>query len=80
MSEIGASEAKMHLPQLLERVRNGEHFVITQHGNPVAKLVPFGKRDPDKIRAAIENLKAFQKAHSLGNLSVRAMIEEGRIY
>ena len=80
MSEIGASEAKMHLPQLLERVRNGEHFVITQHGNPVAKLVPFGKRDPDKIRAAIENLKAFQKTHSLGNLSVRAMIEEGRKY
>jgi len=70
----------MHLPQLLERVRSGEHFVITQHGNPVAKLIPFGKRDPDKIRAAIENLRAFQKAHSLGNLSVRAMIEEGRKY
>jgi hypothetical protein len=46
----------------------------------VAELVPFRKRDPDKIRAAINNLKAFQKTHSLGGLSVREMIEEGRKY
>lgn len=78
MSEIGVSEAKTHLPQLLERVRKGERFVITQHGNPVAELIPFGKRNPEKIRAAIKDLKAFQKTHSLSDLSVRKMIEEGR--
>ena len=78
MSEIGASDATTHLPQLLERVRKGERFVITQHGNPVAELVPFGKRNPEKIRAAIKDLKVFQKAHSLDNLSVRKMIKEGR--
>lgn len=38
----------------------------------------FRKRDPEKIRAAIDDLKAFQKAHSLGGLSVRELIEEGR--
>ena len=80
MSEIGAFEAKTHLPRLLERVRKGERFVITKHGNPVAELIPFRKRDPEKIRAAIENLKAFQKAHNLGGLSIREMIEEGRKY
>lgn len=78
MSEIGASEAKTHLSQLLARVRKGERFVITKHGNPVAELVPFRNRDPERIRAAIEDLKAFQKAHSLDGLSVREMIEEGR--
>ena len=78
MSEIGAFEAKRHLPRLLERVRKGERFVITKHGNPVAQLIPFRKRDREKIRAAIEDLKAFQKAHSLGGLSVREMIEDGR--
>jgi prevent-host-death family protein len=80
MSEIGAFEAKTHLPRLLERVRNGERFVITKHGQPVAELIPYRKRDPDKIRAAIESLKAFQKTHSLGGLSVREMIDEGRRY
>lgn len=78
MSEVGAFEAKTHLPRLLERVRKGERFVITKHGNPVAELIPFRKRDPEKIRAAIDDLKAFQEAHSLGGLSVRELIEEGR--
>ncbi len=78
MSEVGAFEAKTHLPRLLERVRKGERFVITKHGNPVAELIPFRKRDPEKIRAAIDDLKSFQEAHSLGGLSVRELIEEGR--
>ncbi len=80
MSQIGAFEAKTHLPRLLERVRRGERFVITKHGNPVAELIPFRKRDPEKIRAAIEQLKAFQKAHSLGGITIRELIEEGRKY
>ena len=80
MSEIGAFEAKTHLPRLLERVRQGERFVITKHGNPVAELIPFRKRDPEKIRAAVDDLKTFRKAHSLGGLPVREMIEEGRKY
>lgn len=80
MSEVGAFEAKTHLPKLLERVQRGERFVITKHGHPVAELIPCRKRDSDKIRAAIDNLKAFQKNHSLGGLSVREMIEEGRKY
>lgn len=78
MPEVGAFEAKTHLPRLLERVRKGERFVITKHGNPVAELIPFRKRDPEKIRAAIDDLKAFQEAHSLGGLSVRELIKEGR--
>ncbi|MGQ0657251.1 MAG: type II toxin-antitoxin system Phd/YefM family antitoxin [Chromatiales bacterium] len=80
MPEIGAYEAKTHLPKLLERVEKGERFVITRHGRPVAELVPVARHDPAKIRKAIENLKAFQKTHSLGGLSVREMIEEGRKY
>lgn len=34
--------------------------------------------DAADIQAAIDDLKAFRKAHSLGGLSVRQMIEEGR--
>ncbi len=78
MREIGAYEAKTHLPKLLERVAKGERFLITKHGRPVAELVPVSKRDPQRIRQAIEDLKAFQAAHDLGGLSVREMIEEGR--
>ncbi len=80
MPEIGAFEAKTHLPKLLKRVQMGERFVITRHSHPVAELIPFRKRDTVRIRAAIHGLKEFQRTHSLGGLSVRQMIEEGRRY
>ena len=80
MSEIGAFEAKTRLPQLLRRVRAGERFVITRHNRPVAELIPFRPHDSDKVRSAIESLKAFQETHSLGGLSVRRIVEAGRKY
>ena len=76
MAEISASKAKTDLPRLLKRVQAGERFVITRHNHPVAELVPF--RERGRVRAAIDDLKAFQKTHSLGGISVRQMIEEGR--
>ncbi|HEB77056.1 MAG TPA: type II toxin-antitoxin system prevent-host-death family antitoxin [Methylothermaceae bacterium] len=78
MAEVGAYEAKTHLSRLLERVEKGERFIITKHGQPVAELKPVGERDPERIRRALEDLKAFQKSHRLDGLSIRAMIEEGR--
>ena len=80
MSEIGAFEAKTHLPQLLQRVEAGERFIITRHNRPVAELVPFQPHDSDKVRSAIDALKAFQKAHSLDGLSVRRILQEARKY
>lgn len=78
MSEIGAFEAKTHLPQLLRRVEAGERFVITRHGRPLAELVPFRSRDAVKVQSAIDALKKFQRTHSLGGTPVRQMIEEAR--
>ena len=46
-------------------------------GQDVSPLRP---HDAEKVRAAIAGLKAFQKTHSLGGLSVRRTIEEARKY
>ena len=80
MIEIGALEAKSDLLRLLKRVQAGERFLITKHKRPVAELIPCSPADGGRIRDAIEDLKAFQKTHRLGGLSVRQMIEEGRRY
>ena len=61
MPEIGAYEAKTHLPQLLARVRRGERFVITRHGQPVAELVPVVGRDVEQIRRAMASLRAIRR-------------------
>ena len=78
MSEIGAFDAKTHLPQLLRRVQDGERFIITKHNRPVAELISFRQRDTVRIRAAIDRLAEFQKEHSLGELSVRKLMEDWR--
>lgn len=80
MSEIGAREARAHLPQLLERVEAGERFVITRHKRPIAELIPYRGVDTDQIRAAIDSLREFRESHSLGGLAIQELIGEGRRY
>ncbi len=80
MATIGAFEAKTRLPQLLRRVKDDEWFIITRHNQPVAELVPFRQRDSAKVQSAINDLKEFQKTHSLGGLSLRKIIEDERRY
>ena len=59
--EIQASEAKTHLPQLLDEVERGETIVITRHGRPIARLVPEVARRQAEIEAAIEAIRAARK-------------------
>ena len=77
-SEIGAYEAKTHLPALLDRVSRGEQFVITKHGRPIARLVPIGNTDIERRRAAIARIKELRKGLTLG-VPVKQLIEEGRM-
>ena len=79
MESVGSFEAKTHLPQLLERVARGEEVLITRHGKPVARLVPTTRTRPrPDVRAAVEAMKEFRKGQTLGGLSVRELIEDGR--
>jgi prevent-host-death family protein len=61
MREVQASDAKVHLPQLLDDVERGETVVITRHGRPIARLVPEGKRRQEEIDRAIDALKTLRK-------------------
>lgn len=40
MRTVGAFEAKTYLSRLLDEVAGGETITITEHGMPVAMLVP----------------------------------------
>jgi prevent-host-death family protein len=45
---VSAAEANRHFSQLLRAVREGESYVVTAHGRPVAKIIPI--RGDDAIR------------------------------
>jgi prevent-host-death family protein len=76
-AEIGAYEAKTHLPALLERVARGEKFTITKHGRPIARLVPVERTGRDRRREAIERLKLFREGQTL-DVPLKELIGEGR--
>jgi prevent-host-death family protein len=45
--QVSAAEFKATCLELMDRVREmGEEYVVTKHGRPVAKLVPY--TDPEK--------------------------------
>jgi prevent-host-death family protein len=80
MTTVGAYEAKTHLSELLERVAKGEKITITKHGVPVAMLVPPPAAEKPDAQAAVEALLEFGKGRTLGDLTIRDLIEEGRRY
>ncbi len=83
MSETIASfEAQTHLPELLERVARGEKITITDQGKPVAQLVPVPPDQKPDVKKVIEEFKAYSKrqGRTLGDITYRDLIEEGRRY
>lgn len=78
MAEVGTFEAKTHFSHLLDKVQRGETITITRHGRPVARLIPIAGPSQDDRRSAIAELKQLRAGQTLGGLSVRELIDEGR--
>jgi len=47
--QIGAFEAKNHFSELLEKAVQGMETIVTKHGRPVARIVPFVEEKPDRL-------------------------------
>ena len=80
MERIGACEAKTHLPQLLDRVAQGESLTITRHGKPVARLVPIagGRERAQEAAALISECRRHLKLAPMAEL-IRT-VHEGHRY
>jgi prevent-host-death family protein len=61
MREIRASEAKAHLPQILDEVERGETVVITRHGRAITRLVPEAQPRQAEIDQAIAGLDELRR-------------------
>ena len=83
-ASVGAHEAKTNLGQLLDRVEHGEVIVITRHGAPIARLVPFEDRF-NRAQVA-ENLAALDaiagrieaRGVALSQVDIKNAIDDGR--
>ncbi len=79
MTTVTASEARAKLFELLRRVSQGERVIITREGVPVASLVPVAPESSGEIDQVIERIKQSRRGRTLGRLTVRELIDEGRL-
>ena len=77
MRTVSLSKARAEFGSLLDAAARGYEITLTRYGVPVAMLIPPTAQplDPD---AAVDALLKFREGITLGGLSIREMIEEGR--
>ena len=61
MREVGAQEAKTHLPRLLDAVERGETVVITRRGAAIARLSPIDADKREQVAQAIARTRALRR-------------------
>lgn len=49
MNSVGVRDLKNHLSVHLSLVKQGEELTVTEHGKPVAIIIPFPRSDEQKI-------------------------------
>ena len=62
MNTIPATTAKSHLSAILDRVDQGEEFVLTRHGRLAAYLGPQGRGTQTQAKQAVTALLAWRKS------------------
>lgn len=80
MRKIQATEAKMHLAELLRHVEFGETIAITRHGKTVAHLIPANARDRTGREAAVDRFlqrRASWKSSGMSRDEILAARHEG---
>jgi prevent-host-death family protein len=77
MRTIGSDRARTHLYRLLDDVADGESITITKRGRPVAELVRI-ERATANADDVLKGFRALRKGITLGGLSIRELIDEGR--
>lgn len=79
MREIQASEAKIHLPQLLDDVEQGDTLIIARHGRRIARIVPETDRRQGGIDKVLKGIREIRKR--TGGITVKELLaarDEGR--
>ena len=86
MATISAADAESRFHELLERVSRGEEIVVTRDDQPIARLVPERPKGLERVRQAVENLRALQQDMTkrgfepLTDEEILSAVREGRRY
>jgi len=73
---ISASEANRKFSEVLRGVREGQTYVVTSHGRPVARIEPVESRRRRKAKAALLARVAAQPVQNIGRWTRDELYDE----
>ena len=79
MRKVGLFEAKQKLSELVEKAARGERIGITKRGQLAAVMGPAEQGGVDLRQVFAEMDKIRKRSRKPKNISVKELIEEGRI-
>ncbi len=77
---VSAAEANRNFSQLLRTVREGEVYIVTAHGRPVAKIMPVeaGESICKKARASLLKRLRSERVVTIGQWRREELYEESQ--
>ena len=65
---VGAFDAKNRFSELLEKALHGKETIVTKHGHPIAKIVPFREIDTPAFDVFARIAKTRQSIATKGGI------------
>jgi prevent-host-death family protein len=63
---ISAADANRKFSRLLRDVREGQSYVVTSHGRPVARIAPVKENRPARARSSLLNRLRSERVVKIG--------------
>ncbi len=79
MRQIGTYDLKAHLSAVLVEVEQGQTVEITRHGVAIARMVPLKATPRESVDDAVEAIKKLRRKSLGSGLTIRELIDEGRV-
>lgn len=75
---VSAADANRNFSSILRSVREGQSFVVTSHGRPVARIIPADKPDDTAVdaRAALFARLRSQPVTNIGRWTREELYED----
>jgi prevent-host-death family protein len=78
LKQISTFDAKTHLSSMLAKTENGESFIITKRGMPIAKIIPFKEEKQGVDFSELSNSLKKLRMSVKGKIDILQMKELGR--
>ncbi|TIW24167.1 MAG: type II toxin-antitoxin system Phd/YefM family antitoxin [Mesorhizobium sp.] len=75
---VSAADANRRFSHILREVREGQSYVVTSHGRPVARIVPADKHEGAPARAALLSRLERQPVVQAGHWTRDELYENDR--